>query len=154
MPLQWRANVCNILDAVQIQPTTAAKPPETAKVITEKQLSYLILKLFFVQLIPRSRCLYSKSTKPWHRLLTELHAGLPSGCGLEGAESFHWMENFCLCYNCSYSNSTRSRINSTFQFPFFIILHRISLRMLILYQHLIRLFVVLWKLIRMYIRQL
>lgn len=41
-----------ILDAVQIQPTTAAKSPETAKVTVEEQLSYLILKFFFVQLTP------------------------------------------------------------------------------------------------------
>lgn len=87
----------------------------------------------------------------WHKFLEQLHARLPSGCGLEGAESFHGMGNFCLWYNCSNSNSIRSRINSTFQFFFFIMLHRIIL-MLIFYQHLIRLFVVLWKLIGMYIR--
>lgn len=52
MSLKHHANICNVVDAVQIQPTAAAKPPGTAKLVIKEQLSYLILKLFFVQLIP------------------------------------------------------------------------------------------------------
>lgn len=92
--------------------------PQNSKIYYKRTIVITYTEIILCTAHPRSSCLYSRSTKSWQKFLKQLHAGSPSGCGLEGANSFCRMGNFCLRYNCSYSNSTRSRINSTFQFLF------------------------------------
>lgn len=79
-----------------------SKTPRNSKSCCKRIISIPYTEIILCTAHPRSSC-YSRFTKSWQKFLTQLHAELPSGCGLEGAESFHRMGNFCLWYNCSYS---------------------------------------------------